>query len=64
MEFKVIYNVFNIPNDNGMGVRTFSFTYEAELNQLHDLSSHINEYLQEYFTVENYELISFTKVAK
>ena len=62
MKFTIVYKVFSIPSDKKIEVdKIFSFTYEAEISQLGDLSSHINEYLQEYFTVGNYEIVSMLK---
>lgn len=62
MKFTIIYKVNTIPMDNELsGERTFSFTYVAEINELGDLSFHINEYLQKYFAKDNYELISMKR---
>ena len=64
MKFTIIYKVFSIPSDSGNDNVKFEFTYEAELSELGDLNSHVNEYLQEYFHVGNYEIISIHKIEK
>jgi len=62
MKFKVRYKVYSIPCDIGNDSRRiFDFTYEADISQLGDLSSHVNEYLQQYFAVGNYEILSMKK---
>ena len=62
MNFKITYKLFSIPsNDEDTEPHLFEFTYQAEISQLGDLSSYVNEYLQQFFTVGNYELLSMTK---
>ena len=65
MKFKITYKVFSIPCDAGSdGTRIFSSTYKAESSDLEDLSSQVNEYLQRYFAVGNYELLGFERMGK
>ena len=62
MMFKVEYKVFSIPCDASNNCRRiFTFTYEASVGDLGDLSSSINTYLQKFFAKDNYELLSFVK---
>ena len=73
MKFTITYKVLGVPKDmtivNLEGVKvvhlekdvTFSLTYQAEINQLGDLSFYVNEYLQQFFAVGNYEIISMKK---
>ena len=63
MKFTIVYKVFSIPSDKEIKEvdKTFSFTYEAEISQLGDLCSHVNEYLQQYFAIGNYEVVSMLK---
>lgn len=62
MKFTITYKLFSIPsNDEDAEPHTFQFTYEADITQLGDLNSHVNEYLQQFFAVGNYEILSMTK---
>ena len=65
MKFLVAYKVFTFPNDvinSNIEKQTFTFTYEASVKDLGDLSNSINTYLQKYFTKDNYELLGFEQI--
>lgn len=59
MKFTITYEVFEIPGNhiNTKAQLIFQFTYEAELYQLPDLSHYINEYLQQFFSANNFQLL-------
>ena len=60
MKFKITYKVFTIPSDEDTKI-IHSFTYIASVNQLTDLSYSVNEYLQMFFYVGNYEITCIEK---
>jgi len=61
MKFVITYKVLTIPSDSEIENVKFDFTYDAKVSELGDLCSHINEYLQKFFAVGNYEIISMLK---
>jgi len=61
MKFTITYKVLTIPHDSGIEDVKFTITYDAKVSELGDLCFHINEYLQKFFAVGNYEIISMLK---